>query len=60
MSEISEFDKNNIQQILRGHGDWFSAKLIRLIANCDKTNLEKIRSQFPDHVEAYENWYYGR
>jgi len=55
-SKISDFDRNNVGAILRGSGDWFSAKLLRLIAACDSDNLETLRSVYFDHVEAYELW----
>ena len=56
---LSDFDKAHIQQILSGHGDWFSAMLIRLIGHADKVNREKLRQVFPEHVEAFEAWYRG-
>ena len=56
---ISEFDKNNVGQIIRGHGDWFGAKLLRLIRDADDINIEKLREAFPGHVWAYETWRYG-
>jgi hypothetical protein len=42
--------------IVAGHGDWFTAKLLRLCACAGRTNLERIREAFPDEVEAYEAW----
>ena len=53
---ISDFDRHNVEKILRGHGTWFNAELLRLCAKADKENLEKIRAGFPDVVEAYEAW----
>ena len=55
-SQISKFDRERVGSILRGDGDWFSAQLLRLIAHCDRDNLETLRSVYPDHVEAYEAW----
>ena len=57
---LSEFDKAHVQQILRGHGDWFSAQLLRLISHADKENREKLRLAFPEVVEAYEDWFSGK
>jgi hypothetical protein len=37
-------------------GDWFSANLIRLIAQADANNREALREAYPDHVAAYERW----
>ena len=56
---LSEFDKAEIGTILRGHGDWFTAQLLRLIAKADKGNLEKLRVSFPDEVALVEK-YRGR
>jgi hypothetical protein len=54
--EISEYDKRNVEKILHGHGTWFGAQLLRLIAHADKWNREKLRLGFPDYVAAYEAW----
>jgi hypothetical protein len=56
---ISEFDKKNVSHILSGHGDWFSARLLRLIMKADLTNREKLRQVYPEHVEAYEKYIRG-
>lgn len=53
---ISEFDRENMQTILLGHGTWFTAQLLRLIAKADLNNLERLRKGFPEVVEAYETW----
>jgi len=58
-SEISEFDKAHVGDILAGHGDWFSAKLLRLIAESDHDNREALREAYPGHVAAYEAWHNG-
>lgn len=57
--EISDFDKSRIQEILLGEGDSFSRQLLRLIAKADGPNRETLRSVYPSHVEAYENWYWS-
>lgn len=56
---LSDYDRAHIQNILRYPDEytWFSAQLIRLIAKADKNNRERIRSAFPEHVEAFEEWY---
>ena len=54
---ISEHDKENIGEILAGYGDWFSADLIRLIAKADAQNRARLARVFPDHVQAYLDWY---
>lgn len=53
---LSDYDKENIGYILAGHGDWFSAKLLRLIAKADYENKEKLRREFPEHVKVYEEY----
>jgi len=42
-----------------GGGDWFTIKLLQLIAKSDTQNLERIRKGFPLEVRAYEEWYHG-
>ena len=54
--ELSQFDKENIGLIVNGHGRWFSAMLIRLIAKADMRNRECLKEVFPNHVKAYEDW----
>lgn len=55
---ISGYDQTHIFEILNGHGTWFSAELIRLIAHADSGNREILRAAFPEHVDAYEAWYH--
>ncbi len=55
-SMLSEFDRENIDHILGGKGDWFSAGLIRLIAKADGLNRERLRRGFPEAVAAFERW----
>jgi hypothetical protein len=53
---LSEHDRKNIGGLIAGRGDWFSARLLRLIAKADRTNLERLRLGFPEHVAAFEAW----
>lgn len=53
---ISDYDRAHIDDIMWGHGDWFTAQLLRLCAKADWINLEKIRLGFPEVVECYEKW----
>ena len=55
--ELSQFDKENVGAILQGHGDWFSAQLLRLIARADWDNRAKIALVYPDHFKAWETWF---
>ena len=49
-AQITDHDRDQIENILGGYGDWFSAQLLRLIAKADVDNKELIRQVFPDHV----------
>ncbi len=55
--KISDYDATHVGEILSGHGDWFGAQLLRLIAKADQRNRESIRVAFPDYVAAYEAWF---
>lgn len=57
---LSAYDREHVGTIIRGTGTWFSARLLRLIAQADCGNLERLRRGFPDHVAAYERWRDGR
>lgn len=60
VAHLSDFDRQHMLEILSGEvGSWFSADLMRLIAKADGDNKELLRQVFPDHVEAYEEWYNG-
>lgn len=58
--ELSEFDAASIDIIMGGHGDWFSACLIRLIAKADINNLRLLHSIYPDHVNAVVKYKHGK
>jgi hypothetical protein len=58
-AKISDFDRSHINAIMEGHGDWFSAQLLRLCHKADPTTLDQIRQGFPDHVALYEEWRRG-
>jgi hypothetical protein len=61
---LTDFDKEHIEDILtnnpNGRWDWFSCKLLRLISIMDSENRTQMHKAFPDHVEAYENYFAGR
>lgn len=58
---MTEWDKAHIQEIIDGNtGNWFTCELLRLIAKSDKKNRERFRLGFPEVVQAYEDWFYGR
>lgn len=56
---LSRHDIDHIQEILHGHGDWFSAHLVRLIAKADPLNRERLRVAFPAEVAEFEKWESG-
>jgi len=58
-AQLSEFDRKNMERILAGEFDWFSAKLMRLIRKADRENKERLRIAFPDHVQAYDDYMRG-
>lgn len=51
---LSDFDRKNVGHILAGHGDWFTAKLLRLIAKADFENRSKLALGFPKEVELVD------
>ena len=65
MAGPSDYDRKHVEEILGDNPppqyfNWFSAYLIRLVAKADPSNRARIRVAFPEHVEAYEDWYYQR
>ena len=57
---ISDYDREHLSQIIvMGHGDWFTDQLLRLCRKADASNLERLRTGFPDEVEAFEMWERG-
>ncbi len=52
----SVFDKGCVGEILRGKGDWFGARLFRLIQHADRGNYAILKKAYPEHVAAYEAW----
>ena len=61
---IDAFIETRVQHVLdidipawqNGRGDWFTVKLLALIAKADTMNRERIRDAFPSEVEAFERW----
>ncbi len=48
-----------LPQILAGHGSWFGARLLRLIAKADSVNRDKLRKVYPAEVAAVERFQKG-
>ena len=59
---MDDFDRTHVEEILNNPSahTWFSAQLIRLIAKADDGNRERLRMGFPEHVQAFEDWYMRR
>jgi hypothetical protein len=57
---LSPYDRAHIGDILAGDGTWFTAHLLRLCARADAANLARLRTAFPDVVDAYLAWREGR
>ncbi|QNN23548.1 hypothetical protein HED60_15105 [Planctomycetales bacterium ZRK34] len=53
---LSDHDRENIHAILGGEGDWFSCRLLRLIARSDVDNRRRFRLGWPEHVDAVEEY----
>ena len=52
---LTPYDREHLANILRDPGmDWFTAKLLRLIAKADKANRRALRRGFPVAVDAVE------
>jgi hypothetical protein len=56
---LSAYDRSHVEEILHGHGTWFSAHLLRLCSRADDENLARTASAFPHHVAAYIAWRSG-
>lgn len=52
--DMSEYDIQNVEIILDGHGTWFTARLLRLIANADRRNRAKLACVFSKEVALVE------
>lgn len=51
MKMMSPFDREHVGEILRGHGSWFGAKLLRLISEADRETRIRMHKAFPEEVE---------
>ena len=57
---MTEYDKENITEILHGKGTWFTANLFRLIAKADGENRVKLAKAFPEEVNAVHLYLTGK
>jgi hypothetical protein len=53
---LSDFDRNSISKIMAGHGNWFTAELLRLIMKADPQHRARIALGFPEEVAVVEDW----
>ena len=53
---MSPFDREKVAEILSGYGNWFNAKLLRLISEADKESREKMHKGFPEQVEIVHKY----
>jgi len=51
---LSQFDRDNVEAILSGHGDWFTAQLMRLVVKADMKNRRLLTKGFPEEVALVE------
>ena len=49
---MTKYDIESMADILGGHGEWFTAKLLRVISAADKNNKKKLYQGFPEEVDA--------
>jgi hypothetical protein len=49
---MTEYDRENVGEIIQGKGTWFTANLFRLIAKADSNNRMKLFNAFPVEVEV--------
>lgn len=57
---LSPYDVQNIDSIMSGEGDWFTAQLLRIIGKADDFHKDRLRLGFPAEVALWEKWYYKR
>lgn len=58
---ITNHDKEHIEAIIAGsYGDWFTAKLLRVIKHADFENRARLRLGFPDEVDAVYRYEQGK
>ena len=57
---MTEYDKENITEILHGKGTWFTANLFRLIAKADGENRVKLAKAFPEEVNTIHLYLTGK
>ena len=56
---MTDYDLQNLPEILAGQGTWFTAKLLRLISCADSNNRHKLHKSYPEEVEAVNLYQHG-
>lgn len=51
---LSDWDREYIEEILRGKGNWFTARLLRLIFAVEPATRQRIAAEFPEEVQIIE------
>jgi len=59
LAYLEHLHRIDIPMWQQGGGDWFTIRLLQLIAKADTQNRENIRKGFPTEVQAYEEWFTG-
>jgi hypothetical protein len=57
---LSKYEREHVDAIMGGHGDWFTAQLMRLIAKADSHHRALLRKGFPEEVELVERYLHGQ
>jgi hypothetical protein len=57
---MTDYDKENITEILYGTGTWFTAELFRLIAKSDNINRAKLAIVYPQEVNVVHQHLTGK
>tara|TARA_Y100000004_G_C8687273_1_gene315927 strand:- start:219 stop:503 length:285 start_codon:yes stop_codon:yes gene_type:complete len=52
---VNEYDRQNVQEILNGHGDWFGAVLLRAIALGNAMQRGLLFISYPVEVQSVAN-----
>ena len=57
---MTDYDRENIGEIIHGKGTWFTANLFRLIVKADAENRRKLFNAFPEEVEVVHQYLTGQ
>ena len=57
---MTDYDRENVGEIIHGAGNWFTAKLFRLIVSADSNNRRKLFNSFPTEVEVVHQYLTGQ